>query len=58
MVVRLPRDSFQTQMVAERKLILLFYCRAQFQFNDYSSDSRYDTKKVAVYDVSSFIKYQ
>ena len=42
---------FQTQMVAERKLIFPFYCRAPFQFNDYPSDSRCDTKKVAVYDV-------
>ena len=49
MVVRFSCDSFQTQMVAERKLIFPFYCRAPFQFNDYPSD-KHDVEKVANYD--------
>ena len=50
MVVRFSCDSFPTQMVAERKLIFPFYCRAPFQFNDYPSD-KHDVEKVASYDV-------
>ena len=38
-------------MIVARKLMSIFYCRAPFQFNNYPSDSRCDTKKVVVYDV-------
>ena len=57
MVVRLSYDNFQTQMVVERKLILLSIAEAPFQFNNYPSDSKCDMKKVAVYDVPHCIKY-
>ena len=34
-----------------KEVDITFYCRAPFQFNNYPSESKYDMRKVAVYDV-------
>ena len=51
MAVRLSYNNFSNPNGCWKEINISFYCRAPFQFNNYPSDSKWDMKKVAVYDV-------